>query len=131
MRIDPTGKIIISPYEAELTKEERIEHEHTELIRILRPVLLEDPIEYEKMIRAFEHHDIIAARYRLYALTRAGFFPDSSEKMEEICYLQKYIGEFEIDMVDWPDGPIDCSFDEFDSDEDEPYEGDDPLWSDD
>lgn len=104
MRIDSSGKLVSTTYETKLTKEERIEHDHAELIRSLRSIKREDPIEYEKMIRAFENHAIIAARYRLYALTREGHVPDSREKIIEISDLQKYIGDFEMTMVDWPTG---------------------------
>jgi hypothetical protein len=104
MLIDPSGKLNVSPYESKLTQEERIEIEHADLMRLVKPLLRANPLEYEQLLRGFEHHDIIRARYRLYALTRAGYFPDCREKIEEIGALQKYIGDFEMTMVDWPTG---------------------------
>lgn len=101
MLIDSSGKLNSTSSERMPTEEERIEHNHSELIRSLRPIKLKDPIEYERMIRSFENHDIIAARYRLYALIHPGYFPDSNENRDEIDDLQKLIGSFEMTMVDW------------------------------
>lgn len=91
MLIDPSGKLNAKPYETKLTREECMEIEHADLMRIVKPLLRSNPLEYEQLLRGFERYDITRAQYRLYALTRAGYFPDTKEKECEISYLQKYM----------------------------------------
>lgn len=122
MYIDPNGHIKSKPSEAKLSYEERIEYEHKELMHIVKPLLRSNPLEYEQLLKGFERHDITRAQYRLYALTRGGYFPDTEEKKQEIGYLQKLIGDFEMTMVDWSSSETSNDNEDYDG---EYYEEDD------